>query len=42
LHRVVARDYEASQISQELATEVEDDEEEIESSKTDDSIDLGN
>lgn len=38
--RVVARDQEASEIGQELATEVEDDEKEVEGGHANDSIDL--
>lgn len=38
---VVSGDDEASQVGQELTTEVEDDEEEVEGSKTDDGVGLG-
>lgn len=41
LQRVVARDDEAGDVGQELATEVEDDEEEVQGDKTNDGVDLG-
>lgn len=40
IHRVVAGDDETSQVSEQLATEVEDDEEEVESSKANDGVGL--
>lgn len=41
LQRVVARDDEAGNVGQELAAEVEDDEEEVQGDKTNDGVDLG-
>lgn len=41
LQRVVARDDEAGDVGQELAAEVEDDEEEVQGDKTNDGVDLG-
>lgn len=40
--RVVARNHETSKVCEELATNVEDDQEEVESASTDDGIGLGN
>lgn len=41
LQRVVARDDEAGDVGQELAAEVEDDEEKVQGDKTNDGVDLG-
>lgn len=41
MQRVVARDDEAGDVGQELAAEVEDDEEEVQGDKTNDGVDLG-
>lgn len=41
LHRVVPGNGEAGQVGEELATEVEDDEEEVKDDQADDSIGLG-
>lgn len=42
LQGVVARNDEASEVGEELAAEIEDDKEEVESSETDGSVSLGN
>lgn len=42
LQRVVARDDKARNVGQELATQVEDDEKEVQGDETNDSVDLGN
>ena len=41
LERVVAGDEEASKVDEELASNVEEDEEEVEGTKTEDDVDLG-
>ena len=42
IERVVSGDYEASEVGEELAAEVEDDQEEVESNEADGGISLGN
>lgn len=41
LERVVTRDDEASKVDKELASDVEEDEEEVEGTETEDDVDLG-
>lgn len=41
LERVVTRDDEASKVDEELASDVEEDEEEVEGTETEDDVDLG-
>lgn len=41
LERVVTRDDEASKVDEELASNVEEDEEEVEGTETEDDVDLG-
>lgn len=41
LERVVAGDEEASKVDEELASDVEEDEEEVEGTETEDDVDLG-